>query len=155
MVSGASADFQESLRTNICWYTKGITAACRMAAILCCMAQIQAEHIISRLAMRGAPPPNAHDDSCQVPRWRAFWPGLVQNRSRPKFVAMNAQRRPWGHRMLFACRLMELEATPGIEPGYTVLQANQVGSTGVVGTRPPLKQLCESLRKSVYIYQNL
>jgi hypothetical protein len=25
--------------------------------------------------------------------------------------------------MLFACRLMELEATPGIEPGYTVLQS--------------------------------
>jgi hypothetical protein len=43
-------------------------------------------------------------------------------RSRPKFVAMNAQRRRWGNRILFACRLMELEATPGIEPGYTVLQ---------------------------------
>ena len=25
--------------------------------------------------------------------------------------------------MLLACRLMELEATPGIEPGYTVLQS--------------------------------
>jgi hypothetical protein len=60
-----------------------------------------------------------------VLRSRALWLWLVQNRARPKFVAMNAQRRRWGNRMLFACRLMELEATPGIEPGYTVLQSDQ------------------------------
>jgi hypothetical protein len=39
-----------------------------------------------------------------------------------KFMAMRRVAVAVGHRMLFACRLMELEATPGIEPGYTVLQ---------------------------------
>ena len=87
------------------------------------MAQIQAEHIIFAIGnAAGAPPPDTRADACQVLRSRALWLWLVQNRARPKFVAMNAQRRRWGNRMLFACRLMELEATPGIEPGYTVLQ---------------------------------
>ena len=52
---------------------------------------------------------------------------LARAAVRPKSVAPEIHgngRAPvaGGHRMLFACRLMELEATPGIEPGYTVLQ---------------------------------
>ena len=46
--------------------------------------------------------------------------------------------------MLFACRLMELEATPGIEPGYTVLQSRHTTFMGMLANRRGLILLKEN-----------
>jgi hypothetical protein len=80
---------------DILWYTSGITDICRIAAILCCMAQIQ-----SKLGFC----------SCHGSHLTSMAARNVGD------TGALATKSPG------ACGSEEMEATPGIEPGYTVLQ---------------------------------